>query len=269
MWYSILGLGASCFATCTDGKTVLKGYEVWEDGKLRASYPRRCEEALAHEAHVYEHLRPHPQILTCFGLEEVHPGVHALQLELAALGNVRQYMDGHREYPPAAGSRLQMALDVARGISHIHSRGVQHADLSCRNFFLFDEFRVKIGDFGASVINGDDSFMESPVCEEARYELPCRGRDFDDRPVRKRELFALGSAIYEIMAWRRPYEDLEDTEVEKRFAHEEFPPLGDLTVGRVISNCWMEVYNSADEVALDLCKTWKDATGGNDFTTNV
>jgi len=38
------------------------------------------------------------------------------------------------------------------------------------------------------------------IVEEIRYELPLRGRAFGERPYVKRELFALGSAIYEIIA---------------------------------------------------------------------
>ena len=44
----------------------------------------------------------------------------------------------------------------------------------------------------------------------------------------------MGSAIYEIMAWVRPFKGLGDAEVEARYAREEFPSLADITVGPVI-----------------------------------
>lgn len=248
---SILGMGSSCFASVYDSLTVLKGYEIWVDGRRRSYYPRSCEEALHRELLIYERLGTHPQILRCFGLEQVHPRVHSLRLEVAPLGNVRQYIEDHVDEPLPEHYRLQMALDVAVDLSYAHSRKVQHSDLSCRNLFLFDEYRVKIGDFGGSFMEGYQ-FAES-VCEEMRYELPCRGRDFKQGPVMKRELFALGSAIYEIMAWSRPLPDVEEEQVEKRYALEQFPSLGDgVLLGQVIWNCWNEVYGSADEVAGSL-----------------
>lgn len=244
-------MGSSCFVSVYDGVTVLKGYEIWVDGKRRSYYPRSCEEALRREQLIYEELGPHPQILRCFGLEQVHPRVHSLRLEVAPLGNVRQYIEDHADEPPPEHNRLQMALDVAIGLAHAHSHKVQHADLSCRNLFLFEEYRIKLGDFGGSLIEGS-GFAET-VCEEMRYELPCRGREFSDRPVMKRELVALGSAIYEIMAWSRPFPDLEEEEVEERYALEQFPPVSDhVVVGHVIWNCWNEVYGSADEVTASL-----------------
>ncbi|KAF5020390.1 hypothetical protein F66182_7598 [Fusarium sp. NRRL 66182] len=242
-------MGSSCFVSVYDGHTVLKGYEIWVNGRRRSYYPRSCEDSLRREELIYRKLGQHPQVLQCFGLMEVHPGVSSLRLEMAPMGNLRQFIEEHINEPSPRQNRLQMALDVAVGLSYVHSRNIQHADLSCRNFFVFENYRVKIGDFGASVTKG----LEFPatVCEEMRYELPLRGRTFGDRPIIKRELFALGSAIYEIMAWGKPYPDLEDDEVEERYAHGEFPTLND-PVGHIVETCWAEVYETADEVVTSL-----------------
>lgn len=125
--------------------------------------------------------------------------------------------------------------------------------MSCRNLFLFDGFRVKLGDFGASLLEGRE-FMPT-FCEESQYELRLRGRRFSDRKPVKRELFALGSAIYEISAWERPFQGLEDEEVETRYAREEFPSLVGNIAGPVIQKCWNEDFESANEAleALRQC----------------
>ncbi|RMJ01558.1 hypothetical protein CDV36_015701 [Fusarium kuroshium] len=254
---SIIGIGASCFVSTYDNLTVLKGYQIWVDGKLRSSKCHTCEDAVRQEHHVYEHLGTHPRILRYYGLVQVHPSVYSLRLELAPLGNVRQYIEDH-EAPPKH-SRIQMALDAAVGLSYIHSCKVRHADLSCRNLFLFDGLRVKIGDLGDSAVEGDG--FTPTVYEEARYALPCRGRDLDERPVAKTELFALGSAIYEILAWARPFPELEDEEVEERYSRGQFPCLDSIDIGVTIMNCWKEVYETADEVAaaLDIFLRSQDA----------
>jgi serine/threonine protein kinase len=216
MTYELLALGGTCFITTTDHKTVLKGHQVWRDGKL---YLRRedCEADLAREATIYAHLGSHPQILGCFGLEQHAPGVHSLRLELAPLGCVRQFI---AEQPCLSlEARLQMALDVVTSLAYMHSKGVQYCDMSCRNLFLFPGFRVKLGDFGASLLQGHG--FAPTFCEEPQYELPLRGREFRNRPPIKRELFALGSAMYEIMSWRRPFEGLSDEEVEARYARDD------------------------------------------------
>ncbi len=251
MWWSIIGLGGSCFVSSTDKKTALKSYQVWEDGECRAWCEHNSEKALAREAEIYKHLGEHPHILHCYGLEEIHPGINALRLEYAPLGDVRKFIREHKAAQPIEGIRLQMALDTASGLSHIHARGVQHCDMSCRNLFLFENYCVKIGDFGGSLIEGQGD-PKGAVCEEAAYELPLRGRDFWDRPARKRELFALGSAIYEIMAWTLLCEGLDDDEIEERYAEEKFPSLEGIPASDIIEMCWYEKYESVDEVVEAL-----------------
>ncbi|KAI8946038.1 kinase-like protein [Xylaria longipes] len=256
MWPSIIGVGRSCVVTSTDRTTALKGHQVWEDGRLRATCEHESKEvlareALAREALVYKHLGEHPCILRCYGLVEIHPGVNSLLLEYSGLGDVRRFIKEETPSPLSRGRRLQMALDAAMGLSHIHKMGVQHCDMNCRNLLLFDNFGVKIADFGGSLIQGHDE-LEPIVYEAAAYELPCRGREFAKRPARARELFALGSAIYEIMAWRQPFEGLADDEIKGNYAAEVFPNLEGIPASHVIRNCWDEKYTNADEIAEEL-----------------
>lgn len=153
-----------------DGRTFLTGYEIWVGGKRRSYYPRSYEPELRREQLIYDNLGKHPQILQCFGLDEVHPKVHSLRLELAPLGNVRGYVEGHTDEPLPEYNRLQMAMDVAVGLSHIHSQKVRHADLSCRNIFLFYGYRAEIGDFGGSVMERDLSSKRRSV---RRFDMSC------------------------------------------------------------------------------------------------
>ncbi|GAP92672.1 putative TKL protein kinase [Rosellinia necatrix] len=251
MWWSIVGLGGSCFVTSTDKKTALKGYQVWEGGVLRAMCEHNSEKVLAREALVYKHLGEHPHILRCFGLEEVHPGVHSLRVEYAPLGEVRSFIENRGDAPLGEHVRLRMALDVALGMSHVHRMGVQHCDMTCRNLFIFGDYRVKIGDFGGSLIAGNDE-LGPLVYEASAYELPRRGRKFEHRPARQRELFALGSAIYEITAWGEPCAGMEDDDIERNYAAEVFPSLEGVPAAHIIRKCWDEKYASADEIVEEL-----------------
>lgn len=258
----IVGHGSTAIVTTVDDETVLKGYEVWSKGRLYAKCGESSEERLAREDTIYQHLGSHPLILQSFGLKEVRPEVHSLCLEMAPLGCIRLHTQNTlspinlplpKLQNPPLKARLRMALDVAKALSYVHSCSVLTCDFSCRNIFLFPDFRVKIGDFGGAVLEGHN--FENDQSYEGRYQLPLRGRDFDDLDMMKQELFALGVAIYEITTWRRPFDDLgEDScEVDVKYAHEEFPPLeSDNPAGDVIKGCWMEEYNTADEVVRQL-----------------
>ena len=268
--FETVGIGATCFVTTTDEPTVVrKGYQVWEDGKLilnrEHEYYDSGEEDVQREAAIYALLGDHPHILKFFTLEEVSPSVHSLRLELAPLNNVRVYIEQHPKEPPSLEVRLHMSLQAARAVAYIHSKGVQHCDLSCRNLLLFTGHLVKLGDFGASLIDGHG--LKETRCEEASYELPLRGREFYGRPGRKRDLFALGSVIYEITTWKRPWRDLEDEEIEARYAREEFPPLDGNITCSIISRCWNEVYDTADDVVVDLEQCCKSIEGRKQWSS--
>ena len=249
MDYELLGIGSSSLVSAaSDGKTVLKGYQVWIGGVLCGAkeHSDGCEESLAREEAVYQHIGEHRHILRCYGLVEVHPGIHALRLERALYGNIRQFIRDHKDKPPSKQDRLKMALGISRGVAYMHAKNVIHCDISCRNLFLFPNWCVKVGDFGSSILDGTLPIHD--IVEEIRYELPLRGRDFMERPCDKRELFALGSAIYEVMAWKEPFEGLEDDDVEKKYAAEDFPDITSLFAGDVVHACWKVKFDTASEV---------------------
>jgi serine/threonine protein kinase len=93
-------------------------------------------------------------------------------------------------------------------LSFIHCKGVFHCDFSCRNVFVTKQYSVKIGDFGGLSLHAHEPL----TAEEPCYELPLRGRSWEARPYRKKELFALGC---ELMAWKKRLADLCHNQVEK------------------------------------------------------
>jgi hypothetical protein len=82
--------------------------------------------------------------------------------------------------------------------------------------------------------------------------LPLRGREWEAIPYINQGLFALGSAIYEIVAWKKPFAELSDGEVAKRFGCEDFPDLKNVLCADVIRKCWNEEYETAEDVMLAL-----------------
>ena len=68
----------------------------------------------------------------------------------------------------------------------------------------------------------------------------------------KVDLFALGSVLYELSTRSVPYATLKDEEVIRLYSDKKFPPVGDLPMGKIITNCWNDSYQSANEVLLEL-----------------
>ena len=78
--------------------------------------------------------------------------------------------------------------------------------------------------------------------------MPLRGRAWEARLSIKRELFALSSAIYEIVAWKMPFDGLQDEEVERNYAEEKFLDIEELVVREIIFRCWKEQVDTATDV---------------------
>ncbi|KAG4430678.1 hypothetical protein IFR05_013830 [Cadophora sp. M221] len=137
-----------------------------------------------------------------------------------------------------------MAIQISGAMAYIHSKNVFHCDLSCRNVFVFEDWLVKIGDFGGSKIDN----QEPLGAEEVRFELPLRGRAWQSRDYKKRELFALGCTIYETMARKIPFAEMTEDQAEKNYANEVFPNTDELLVGDIIRACWNEEFETAKDV---------------------
>lgn len=265
-----------------DTPTVLKGWAVWYKGEeplgpVRS--PEEADEMVRSEAAIYEILGKHDRILDCLGLEIAvlkdagpDPMAWALRLERAPVGGLRKYLYDHPTSPPDERTRLGLARQFAEGLAYMHSRGVVWNDISARNALLFDGWRLKLCDFGTALPynkdqNDDDDDDDEEEEDdgwwgaEARYVAP--GPEAHN-PSRRdiqvglihRELFALGSAIYEIVEWKVPYGSEDEVPVEK--VHDmlnagEWPELSSGNpAADIIRRCWAYEYQSAEEVVQDL-----------------
>jgi serine/threonine protein kinase len=263
------------YAVATDSKTgyardspsVLKGGSVWYEGR-EALGPGKdvdeTDERARKEAVIYELLGSHERILGYLGLEEAvlnetgagaRPRAWAVRLERAPFGSLRENIMSAE--PPALRTRLSLAAQFAEGVAHIHRAGIVWGDLSTRNALLFDkdEWRIKLCDFADS-----DLMTNYPTdwygCE-VRYCPPRAGNPHRrDIGTLKREIFALGTAIYEITEWKVPYgseTEVGEDQVLAALASCEWPAMSsDNPASNVIRQCWGYGYGQARQVVDGL-----------------
>ncbi|KZP30422.1 kinase-like protein [Athelia psychrophila] len=71
--------------------------------------------------------------------------------------------------------RLEIACDSARGLTYLHSKGVVHGDLTCKNILIDDQGKACITDFGLSILKAEfegTHYMTSTVGGAFRYRAP-------------------------------------------------------------------------------------------------
>ncbi|TLD10241.1 hypothetical protein PgNI_05473 [Pyricularia grisea] len=174
---------------------------------------KNTSEDLTRQFAIYQAIAHHPRITQCLGLEKDTVGnAIALRLERAPMGDLRGFIEENS--PPSIKQRAAMAANSAEGVKHLHSRKVTWGDLSTRNTLVFDGMDLKLCDFASAALEN-----VYPEFGQHTYELlywPAMTLDdIEQLNMYQKELFALGSAIYEIMEWEKPYAKFDDLEVDR------------------------------------------------------
>jgi len=217
------------------------------------SYPR--EALFQRERAAYERMSQHSppsSILKFYGVDEPL----GLILELAEEGSMDKYLWDCRQssQPPEGSTLLKWARQASQALAFVHHCGIIHCDIHVANFFLDHDLNLKLGDFGAAVIDGSGTLMT--------YRRTHQLWEKDGDRWRKAisvasEVFALGSAMFTMENLKDPLEGLDDDtqrdEIARRIKERELPPTDVLTVlGVYIKKCWSLEYQSMSDMLVDL-----------------
>jgi WD40 repeat protein len=155
----------------------------------------------------------HPNVIAVFDVG-VHDGAPYLVEELLAGESLRlRLIDG----PLPVRQALEIAVQIAHGLTAAHGKGIVHRDLKPENVILTPDGTAKILDFGlaklaAATTSGDaDTITQPPptgtapgrVLGSVAYMAPeqARGLAVDHRA----DIFALGVVLHEMLAGERPF----------------------------------------------------------------
>ncbi|KAF2468027.1 kinase-like protein [Lindgomyces ingoldianus] len=229
------GGNTSQIALLPDG-TVLK--YIWDRDDHRA---KNCLEI---EHSILLALGDHERIVKYIAKHE-----HGLQFQFAANGDVRRYISKHDPSRIPQQQRQKWAKQAAEALAFVHSKGVIHCDIHPNNFLLDEHLNLLLCDFAGSLFGT----LDGGAMESIRFFLP---RDPLATPGVKSDLFALGSAVYYIMAGHEPYDSLSDDEVTARYLRFEFPDVHSYTCGRAIEGCWKGDFTNAQDVVKAMVATF-------------
>ena len=158
-------------------KTNGRLFFVAEEGPLKVAVKTIKENAdrfdikdLLQEMEMMKEIGQHPHIVSLVGTCTT-PGPLYIITEYVSGGNLLDYLRASRpddetyvNVTSTLSSRdlLKIALDCARGMSHIANKKFVHRDLAARNILLTEEHEAKVADFGlARDIYGDGQYVKT------------------------------------------------------------------------------------------------------------
>ncbi len=209
--------------------------------------------------------------------------VHFLAIEYVAGGTVARLLQEQGRLSEATA--LALILDVARGLSIAHQRGIIHRDIKPDNVLLTNighEFvttngaaklpaemtslggpLVKLSDFGLARNEQSDSMaltLDGSILGTPWYMSPeqCRGKIADARS----DVYALGGTLFHLLAGKPPFEGETHMSVIHQQCHESPPVLQQLlpvlseATSRIVEKCLAKNpdarYADAIELTADI-----------------
>ncbi|EPS67012.1 hypothetical protein M569_07763, partial [Genlisea aurea] len=169
------------------------------------------------------------------------PGnVGCVVVEYLQGGALKSYLIRNRRKKLAFKVVVKMALDVARGLSYLHSQKVVHRDVKTENMLLDRTSTVKIADFGVARVEASNPNDMTGETGTLGYMAPevLNGHPYN----RKCDVYSFGICLWEIYCCDMPYPDLSFSEVTSAVVRQnlrpEIPRCCPSSFGNVMRRCW-------------------------------
>ena len=179
--------------------------------------------------------------------------------------------------PLKLGTALEIARQIADGLTAAHRKGVVHRDIKPANIMITEPngVQVKITDFGLVQLAGWSRLTgERSLLGTLPYMSPeqAQGEETD----RRTDVWALGVVVYEMLTGRLPFQGEYEPAVVYSILHEDPEPITGLRTGIPIELDWIvskllakdreERYQHMDEVIVDLVALRKKLATGRTTT---
>uniref|UniRef100_A0A804K783 non-specific serine/threonine protein kinase n=1 Tax=Musa acuminata subsp. malaccensis TaxID=214687 RepID=A0A804K783_MUSAM len=180
----------------------------------------------------------HPNIITLVAACK-KPPVFCIITEYMAGGSLRKYLHNHEPHSLPHSLVLKLALDIARGMSYLHSQGIIHRDLKSENILVGEDLSVKVADFGISCLESQCGSGKG-FTSTHRWMAPEMIKE--KIHTRKVDVYSFGIVLWELLTALIPFHDMTPEQAAYAVAHKNarpaLPASCPLAFSHLMSRCW-------------------------------
>jgi serine/threonine-protein kinase len=204
----------------------------------------------------------HPNIVRCITAgQDRATGKHFLVLEYVDGPSARTLLEHHGKL--SVGDAVHVALDIARGLEHAHSRSIIHRDIKPDNVLTTLSGVAKLADLGLAKRLDEVSHLTGlrvgfGTLDYIPYEQAINAKHADGRS----DIYALGGTLYHLLTGEVPFPANSYVEIaEKKLlgnyipasAHNpEVPPALDRILAKTLAHEAKDRYQVVSQLIIDL-----------------
>ena len=194
----------------------------------------------------------HPNICLLMGII-TQPNLGIVS-EFVPYGSLFQLLHGKQEVDVRRRAaldpkrRLNIALDIARGMAYLHTRNpaIVHRDLKSSNLLVAEGLRIKVCDFGLSRAMSNGLYISTVGAGGTPQWMSPECIKGDNNVDNKTDVYSFGCVLFEIVTQSIPWENMSPHQVMLAMIARRrlmMPEWAQPEIVQLTRDCWHEVPN--------------------------